>query len=72
MNLRLLTVCALFFAIAFSAQSQVATNYYVTIGIFNKPDNAARLTEKAIKQGYAAQHSLSQNEKLTYVFVLNT
>ena len=72
MNLRLLTVCALFFAIAFSAQSQVATNYYVTIGIFNKPDNAAGLTEKAIKQGYAAQHALSQNEKLTYVFVLNT
>jgi outer membrane protein OmpA-like peptidoglycan-associated protein len=52
--------------------AQDTPNYYVTIGVFAKVDNANRLVEKAIAQGLAAQSATKMGGNLNYVYVLAT
>jgi outer membrane protein OmpA-like peptidoglycan-associated protein len=47
-----------------------ASEYYVTIGVFGKHQNALRLTEKANKMGFSAHYAINPSRKLYYVYLL--
>ncbi len=47
-------------------------DYFVTIGVFAKQDNAVRYTAKASKAGFHAQYAINPEKKLYYVYLLQT
>jgi outer membrane protein OmpA-like peptidoglycan-associated protein len=57
-----------------SSQSiaQDVSNYYVTIGVFAKVENATRLVENTKKQDLTAQYATNSAKNLNYVYVLST
>ncbi len=59
-------------SICFTAQSQDARRFYVTIGVFVKESNAKNLKEKATQQGYDVRYGQKPNGNLHYVYVLST
>lgn len=56
----------------FGAQAQSETNYYVTIGVFAKLDNAIKFTNLANQKGYNAQYAINTRQNWNYVYVLQT
>lgn len=70
---RLLPMLFIGFCFALPTKAQISdNNHYVTVGVFAKIDNAARLVDKAIQQGYPAKYALNNSDKLNYVYILNT
>lgn len=59
-------------SICFTAQSQEAKRFYVTIGVFVKESNAINLKDKATQQGYTVRYGQKPNGNLHYVYVLST
>jgi outer membrane protein OmpA-like peptidoglycan-associated protein len=58
--------------LSYSSMAQDTPNYYVTIGVFAKVDNANRLVEKATKEGLVVQSASKASGNLNYVYVLAT
>ncbi len=50
----------------------VSQEYFVTIGVFAKQENAIRFTAKASKMGFNAQYAINPERKLHYVYLLQT
>lgn len=70
---RLLSMLLIGFCFALPSKAQTSdTNHYVTVGVFSKVDNATRLVDKVIQQGYPAKYALNSSDKLNYVYILNT
>jgi outer membrane protein OmpA-like peptidoglycan-associated protein len=66
---------SLFFSVTSFSQSQSATDnaYYVVIGAFANPRNAAEFTENAKRKNMDARSTLIDNpRKLHYVYILET
>ncbi|MFN8888139.1 MAG: SPOR domain-containing protein [Cyclobacteriaceae bacterium] len=59
-------------SLCFTAHSQEAKRFYVTIGVFVKESNAKNLKEKATLQGYDVRYGQKSNGNLHYVYVLST
>ncbi len=72
--MRKTTITLLFVVLMSSlgAQAQSQTNYYVTIGVFAKLDNAVRYTNKANQNGFNAQYAIHPRQKWNYVYLLQT
>ena len=70
---RLLPMILVGFCFALPSKAQTSdTNHYVTVGVFAKMDNATRLVDKVIQQGYPAKYALNSSDKLNYVYILIT
>lgn len=46
--------------------------YYVTIGVFAKQENAVRYAARAVGEGFYTEYALHPEKKLHYVYVLKT
>jgi len=60
------------FLYVLQSKAQSAEHYYVTIGVYNKHENAIHSTNNANKLNFNAQYAIHPKQKLYYVYLLDT
>lgn len=70
--MKFLKILLILLSCHFAAAAQSANNYFVVIGTFRMPDNAARFSTEASQNGFVAQYAMCPALGLYYVYILET